>query len=183
MATVSAQPGNGVLTISVCPSMPFPRKSGAPGDDARGVLELEAEDVVARWRGHALGHDIRFFSLDLTNIAYTLLLQRTAPCWYRQADLVPRRTPVRAICASLKRGLNDVFCEPSQVDLPVRRMPRRPSPSAVCEGDREAHSRFLHGYLGAAEALRDLKPRRPSAAASPSPMAPRVPNSLTIAEP
>jgi hypothetical protein len=69
--------------------------------------DLEAEDALESLAGQpALGHDIRFFSLDLTNTAWTRCFETAAGTvlvMCQVTDLeAPRNEPVlRAICQSL----------------------------------------------------------------------------------
>lgn len=109
--TVSVQsPETAFLTISVCTSMPAPEEvvEKALETMREEYPELEAEDVVGSMAGQpALGHDIRFFSLDLTNTAFTrcfysaygtvLLL-----CQFNDLEIETNEPVLRAICASLK---------------------------------------------------------------------------------
>ncbi len=70
--------------------------------------ELEADDEVESIAGQpAVGHDIRFFSLDLTNTCWTRSFyspEGTVLILCQTCDLDPERneTVLRAICASLK---------------------------------------------------------------------------------
>jgi hypothetical protein len=70
--------------------------------------ELEAEDEVGAVAGQpAVGHEIRFFTLDLTNTCWTRSFhspQGTILIMCQTADLEPEKNEqvLRAICASVK---------------------------------------------------------------------------------
>jgi hypothetical protein len=70
--------------------------------------ELESEDRVESIGGQpAVGHDVRFFSLDLTNVCWTRSFHTsdgTVLMMCQSSDLDPDRNEkvLRAICASLK---------------------------------------------------------------------------------
>ena len=109
--TVSLQsPTSAFLLISVREDLP------PPGEMADAVLaalreeyaELEADDCVDTLAGQpAVGHDIRFVSLDLTNTCWTRgfsSAQGTVLVMWQANDLeLEEREPVlRAVCASLQ---------------------------------------------------------------------------------
>jgi hypothetical protein len=70
--------------------------------------ELEADDCVDTVAGQpAVGHDIRFFSLDLTNTCWTRCFYAStgtvlAMCQTNDLELEQNGPVLRAICASMK---------------------------------------------------------------------------------
>jgi hypothetical protein len=70
--------------------------------------ELEAEDVVDTVAGQpAIGHDIQFISLDLTNTCWTRSFYSAAGtvlvlCQYNDLDNEIHEQVLRAMCASLE---------------------------------------------------------------------------------
>ena len=82
--TITVQsPETAFLMISLRADMPPPEEMAAKALEAlrEEYPELEAEDSVGSMAGlPALGHDIRFFSLDLTNTASHAA---STAVWYR----------------------------------------------------------------------------------------------------
>jgi hypothetical protein len=109
--TVSVQsPETAFLTISLCGDMPAPEEVA---EQALAALredypELEAEDVIGSMAGQpAMGHDIRFFSLDLTNTAFTRCFYTSygtvlVLCQFNDLESETNEPVLRAICASLQ---------------------------------------------------------------------------------
>ena len=70
--------------------------------------DLEAEACVAALAGQpAIGHDIRFFSLDLTNTCWTRSIETLQGtlfllCQYNDLETEINQAVLRAICASLE---------------------------------------------------------------------------------
>ena len=70
--------------------------------------DLEAEDCVDSLAGQpALGHDIRFFSFDLTNTCWTRSFYSTQGtvlllCQFNDLETDRNEPVLRAICASLE---------------------------------------------------------------------------------
>ncbi len=109
--TVSLQsPGTAFMMVCLREDMPSnDRLAEAALETLReDYPELEAEDRVESVAGQpAVGHDIRFFSLDLTNTCWTrsfyteqgtvLLLCQTSDLELEESEPV-----LRAICASLE---------------------------------------------------------------------------------
>jgi hypothetical protein len=109
--TVSVQsPGTAFLVVSFDEGMP-------PAEDVAETAlealrseypELEAEDQVESLAGQmAVGHDIRFFSFDLTNTCWTrsfLTDEGTVlvMCQTNDLELDTNGPVLKAICASLK---------------------------------------------------------------------------------
>jgi hypothetical protein len=109
--TVSLQsPGTAFLMLCLRSDMPPPDQMTATALDAlrADYPDLEADDRVESLAGQpAVGHDIRFFSLDLTNTCWTrsfYTAQGTVLLLCQTSDLELETTePVlRAICASLE---------------------------------------------------------------------------------
>jgi hypothetical protein len=109
--TVSLQsPGTAFLMVSLREDAPDPgRMADAVLDTLReDYPDLEAEPRVDTLAGRpAVGHDVRFFSLDLTNTCWTrgiLGSQGTVLVLCQTSDLeLEEQEPVlRAICASLQ---------------------------------------------------------------------------------
>lgn len=109
--TVSVQsPDTAFLMVSLRADMPSPEDMAAAALETmrEDYPELEAEDTVGSIAGQpALGHDIRFFSLDLTNTAFircfycaygTVLVL----CQFNDLEAETNEPVLRAICASLK---------------------------------------------------------------------------------
>jgi hypothetical protein len=109
--TVSLQsPGTAFLTITLQEDMP---SADRLAETALAALredypDLEAEDCVESLAGQpAVGHDIRFFSFDLTNTCWTrsfYCARGTVLVLAQASDLeLETHAPVlRAICASLE---------------------------------------------------------------------------------
>jgi hypothetical protein len=109
--TVSLQsPGTAFLTITLDASMP------EAGEVAEAALEalrqdypsLEAEEHIDTLAGQmAVGHDINFISLDLTNTCWTRCFLCDAGtilvlCQASDDELVRFEPVLRAVCASLR---------------------------------------------------------------------------------
>src|SRR5262249_13104709 len=103
-------PGTAFLTITLDEEMPSADHMAQTALAAlRDVYpELEADDCIDSLAGQpAVGHDIRFFSLDLTNTCWTrsfycprgtvLVL-----CQMNDLELETSEPVLRAICASLE---------------------------------------------------------------------------------
>jgi hypothetical protein len=108
--SVSVQsPGTAFLTVYVREDMPAPAELADTALDAlRDVYkQLDVEDCVDTVAGQpAIGHLIRFFSLDLTNTCWTrsfYCAAGTVLVMWQANDLeLEQREPVlKAICASL----------------------------------------------------------------------------------
>jgi hypothetical protein len=108
--TLSLQsPGTAFLVISFYADMPEMEVMAQAALDAlKGEYEdLEADDCVETVAGQpAMGHDVRFFSLDLTNTCWIRSFysaQGTVLVMWQINDLeLPKLEPVlRAICASI----------------------------------------------------------------------------------
>lgn len=109
--TVSVQsPDTAFFMLCCCDQQPEPAEMAESALDAlrEEYEELEADDCVDSVAGQpAVGHDIRFFSLDLPNTCWTRSFfgprgTLLAMCQVNDMEL-PKNEPVlRAICASLK---------------------------------------------------------------------------------
>src|SRR5262249_50073296 len=107
--TVSLQsPGTAFLMLCLREDMPT---TDELADTALAALreeypELEAEDCFESVAGQpAVGHDIQFFSLDLTNTCWTRSFyssQGTVLLMCQTSDLEQSEPVLRAICASLE---------------------------------------------------------------------------------
>ncbi len=109
--TISLQsPDTAFLVVAYDAEMPEMELMAQTALDAlRGEYEdLEAEDCLETLAGQpAVGHDVRFFSLDLTNTCWIRSFyggRGTVLVMWQANDLeLERNEPVlRAICASLK---------------------------------------------------------------------------------
>ncbi|HJT76033.1 MAG TPA: hypothetical protein VJ739_02430 [Gemmataceae bacterium] len=109
--TVSLQsPGTAFMMVCLREDMPSNDQLAEAALEAlrEDYPELEAEDCVETVAGQpAVGHDIRFFSLDLTNTCWTRSFysdQGTVLLLCQTSDLeLEESGPVlRAICASLE---------------------------------------------------------------------------------
>ena len=103
-------PGTAFLTLTCDESMP------APEEMAEAALEalredydtLEAEEAVESLAGQmAVGHDIQFISLDLTNSCWTRSFYSDAGtvlvlCQANDLELEDYGPVLRAVCASLR---------------------------------------------------------------------------------
>jgi hypothetical protein len=109
--TVSVQsPDTAFLLLCLREDMP---QTGEVAETALSALredypELEADDCVDTLGGQpAIGHDVRFFSLDLTNTCWirsfyssqgTVLLM----CQFNDLEIEKNEPVLRAMCASLE---------------------------------------------------------------------------------
>ena len=109
--TVSLQsPGTAFMMVCLREDMPTTDQLAEAALDAlrEDYPELEADDCVDSIGGQpAIGHDIRFFSLDLTNTCWTRSFysnQGTVLVLCQTSDLeLEKNGPVlKAICASLE---------------------------------------------------------------------------------
>ena len=109
--TVSLQsPGTAFMMVCLREDMPTADQLAAAALDAlrEDYPELEADDCIDSVGGQpAIGHDIRFFSLDLTNTCWTRSFysnQGTVLVLCQTSDLeLEKNGPVlKAICASLE---------------------------------------------------------------------------------
>ena len=109
--TVSLQsPGTAFMMVCLREDMPTPdQMAGAALDALREEYpDLEAEDCVDSLAGQpAVGHDIRFFSFDLTNTCWTRCFYGTegtvmVMCQANDLELERHEPVLRAICASLQ---------------------------------------------------------------------------------
>lgn len=109
--TVSVlSPETAFLMISLRSDMPAPEEMAETALEAlrEDYPELEAENSVGSMAGQpALGHNIRFFSLDLTNTAFTRCFYSSygtvlVLCQFNDLEIETNEPVLRAICASLK---------------------------------------------------------------------------------
>jgi hypothetical protein len=109
--TVSVQsPGTAFLTVTLDEDMP---SADDMADTALAALrdvypELEADDCLDSIAGQpAIGHDMRFFSLDLTNTCWTRSFYCARGtvlvlCQTNDLELETNEPVLRAICASME---------------------------------------------------------------------------------
>jgi hypothetical protein len=109
--TVSVQsPGTAFMTVSLLEDMPSTDKTAEAALEAMRETypELEADACVDSLAGQpAVGHDMRFFSLDLTNTCWTRSFyspQGTVLvlCEINDLELETNEPILRAMCASLE---------------------------------------------------------------------------------
>jgi hypothetical protein len=109
--TVSVQsPDTAFFMVSLRSDMPPPEEVAETALEAlrEEYPELEAEDCLDSVCGQpALGHDIRFFSLDLTNTAWTRSFYSSygtvlVLCQVNDLELETNEPVLRAICASVE---------------------------------------------------------------------------------
>jgi hypothetical protein len=109
--TVSVQsPGTAFMLISLREDMPTPDEVVETALNAlrEDYPELEADECVDTLAGQpAVGHDIRFFSLDLSNTCWTRSLNSAAGtllilCQSDDLELDQHEPVLRAMCASLE---------------------------------------------------------------------------------
>jgi hypothetical protein len=109
--TVSVQsPGTAFMMLSIDLDMPSTERMAATALDALRdeYPELEADDCVDSLAGQpAVGHDIRFFSLDLTNTCWTRSFYSAhgtvlVLCQINDLELETNGPVLRAMCASLE---------------------------------------------------------------------------------
>jgi hypothetical protein len=113
--TVSVQsPDTAFLTISLRQDMPGVERLAEAALAAlrEEYPDLEADDCAEPLAGQpAVGHDIRFFSLDLTNTCWTRCFYTSQGtmlvlCQTNDLELDTNEPVLRAICASLKMDEN-----------------------------------------------------------------------------
>jgi hypothetical protein len=109
--TVSLQsPDTAFLMVCLREDMPTPDQMADTALDAlrEEYPDLEADDSVDRLAGQpAVGHDIRFFSFDLTNTCWTRCFSSAlgtvmVMCQTNDLELDKHEPVLRAICASLE---------------------------------------------------------------------------------
>ena len=109
--TVSVQsPDTAFMLISLREDMPSTDRMAATALEAlrEDYPDLEADDCVDSVAGQpAVGHDIRFFSFDLTNTAWTRSIYSESGtllvlCQANDLELEQHEPVLRSICASLK---------------------------------------------------------------------------------
>src|SRR5690348_14447217 len=107
--TVTIQsPGTAFMTVTLDEEMPSTEEMAATALAAMKEVypDLEADDCVDSLAGQpAVGHDMRFFSLDLTNTCWTRSFyssRGTVLVLCQTNDLEENEPILRAICASLE---------------------------------------------------------------------------------
>ena len=109
--TVSVQsPGTAFMMLSFDSDMPSTESMAATALEAlkEEYPDLEADDCVDSLAGQpAVGHDIRFFSLDLTNTCWTRSFYSARGtvlvlCQINDLELEANEPILRAMCASLE---------------------------------------------------------------------------------
>jgi hypothetical protein len=103
-------PGTAFLTLTLDSSMPLAEEmAGAALEAMRAEYpDLEAEAAVETLAGEmAVGHDMQFFSFDLTNTCWTRSLYAGAGtllllCQSNDLELEEYEPVLRAVCASLR---------------------------------------------------------------------------------
>jgi hypothetical protein len=109
--TVSLQsPGTAFLLLSCNTSMPTTEEMAETTLEAlrADYPSLEADARIDTLAGQmAIGHDIQFFSFDLTNTCWTRSIYSEAGtllllCQVNDLELEEYEQPLRAICASLQ---------------------------------------------------------------------------------
>lgn len=109
--TVMVQsPETAFMMISLRLDMPEPEEMAATALEAmrEEYPDLEADDSLEALAGiPAIGHDIRFFSLDLTNTAWTRSIYcghgtLLVLCQTTDLELEKHEPVLRAMCASLE---------------------------------------------------------------------------------
>lgn len=109
--TVTVQsPGTAFLTVTLDEEMPSAELMAETALTAlREVYpDLEADDCIDSLAGQpAVGHDVRFFSLDLTNTCWTRSFYSAGGtvlvlCQMNDLELETNEPVLRAICASLE---------------------------------------------------------------------------------
>jgi hypothetical protein len=112
--TVSLQsPGTAFMMVSLREDLPTPDQVAEAALDAlrEDYPNLEAEDCVDNLAGQpAIGHDIRFISLDLTNTCWTRSFYSAEGtvlvlCQANDLELEQHEPVLRAICKSLEVDL------------------------------------------------------------------------------
>ena len=109
--TVSLQsPGTAFMMLCLREDLPTPDQVAEAALDAlrEEYPELEADDCVDNLAGQpAIGHDIRFISLDLTNTCWTRSFYSSEGtvlvlCQANDLELEEHEPVLRAICKSLE---------------------------------------------------------------------------------
>jgi hypothetical protein len=109
--TVSLQsPGTAFMMVCLREDLPTPDQLADAALDAlrEDYPELEADDCVDNLAGQpAIGHDIRFISLDLTNTCWTRSFYTSEGtilvlCQANDLELEEHEPVLRAICKSLE---------------------------------------------------------------------------------
>jgi hypothetical protein len=109
--TVSVQsPGTAFMMICLREDMPNTSQVADAALDAlkEEYKELEADDCIDSLAGQpAVGHDIRFFSLDLPNTGWTRSFYSSQGtvlvlCQVNDLELATNEPVLRAMCASLE---------------------------------------------------------------------------------
>ena len=109
--TVSLQsPGTAFMMVCLREDLPTPDQVAEAALDAlrEEYPELEADDCVDNLAGQpAIGHDIRFISLDLTNTCWTRSFYSSEGtvlvlCQANDLELEEHEPVLRAICKSLQ---------------------------------------------------------------------------------
>jgi hypothetical protein len=109
--TVSLQsPGTAFMMVCLREDLPTPDQLADAALDAlkEDYPELEADDCVDNLAGQpAIGHDIRFISLDLTNTCWTRSFYASEGtvlvlCQSNDLELEEHEPVLRAICKSLE---------------------------------------------------------------------------------
>jgi hypothetical protein len=109
--TVSLQsPGTAFMMVCLREDLPTPDQVAEAALDAlrEEYPELEADDCVDSMAGQpAIGHDIRFISLDLTNTCWTRSFYSSEGtvlvlCQANDLELEEHEPVLRAICKSLE---------------------------------------------------------------------------------
>jgi hypothetical protein len=109
--TVSLQsPGTAFMMVCLREDLPTPDQVAEAALDAlrEEYPELEADDCVDNMAGQpAIGHDIRFISLDLTNTCWTRSFYSSEGtvlvlCQANDLELEEHEPVLRAICKSLE---------------------------------------------------------------------------------
>ena len=109
--TVSLQsPGTAFMMVCLREDLPTPDQLAEAALDALrdDYPGLEADDCVDNFAGQpAIGHDIRFISLDLTNTCWTRCFYSSEGtvlllCQTNDLELEQHEPVLRAICASMQ---------------------------------------------------------------------------------
>jgi hypothetical protein len=103
-------PDTAFVMVACDETMPAPEEMAEAALDAlkADYPNLEAEETVDSLAGQmAVGHDVRFFSLDMTNTCWTRSLYTAAGtvlvlCQTNDLELEQSEPVLRAICASLE---------------------------------------------------------------------------------
>jgi hypothetical protein len=103
-------PDTAFVMVACDETMPAPEEMAAAALDAlkTDYPNLEAEETIDSLAGQmAVGHDVRFFSLDMTNTCWTRSLYTAAGtvlvlCQTNDLELEQSEPVLRAICASME---------------------------------------------------------------------------------